>query len=481
MTMMNQLVNSNKIFLFGFFLLPFLLVTGPFLPDLFLVVSCIYFFFTNGLKILFSRYKKEFIFFLIFFVYLNFNSLLISEHKFISAKVSVPYLRYFIFTFLIIYFLCSYKNFQKIFFYSCLICLCLLFFDSFYQFINKVNILGYPISNNRVSSFFNDEQILGSYTSKIVVIILAISYSLNYKDKTIKYLHFLIFLIGYSLILLSNERTSFAYLLIILSIYCLIELNLKKFFSILSYFLILNLFIYAIYPKTFERIIFHSIDQIKNSKSFLISSYRHDLHYFTAIQMFKDKPIFGHGLKSFRYKCNNPDYEVKKKILNDKAIYADDDGYINFEKDKIFLVKNNNEIFFIGNSYNNISTIKFSNFEKIKKGQYLGSFYEFDNGCNTHPHNTHFQFLSELGLIGYIFLLVTILYLIKDTFKFFKKKFLNKIKLDKSEKSYIICSIGLLLQINPLLPSGSFFNNYNSIIFYMAVAFLIYFKTIKKV
>ena len=478
--MINQFINPNKIVLFGFFLFPFLLVTGPFLPDLFLVMSCIYFFFTNGLKLLVSRYKKEFIFFLIFFVYLNFNSLLISEHKFISAKVSVPYLRYFIFTFLIIYFLYSYKDFQKIFFYSCLICLCVLFIDSIYQFINKVNILGYPIVNNRISSFFNDELILGSYTSKIVIIVLAISYSLNYKDKTIKYVHFLIFLIGYSLILLSNERTSFGYLLIIFSTYCLIELNLKKFFLIISCFLILNLFLYAIYPKSFERIIFHTIDQIKNSKSFLIPSYRHNLHYFTAIQMFKDKPVFGNGLKSFRYECNNLDYGVKKKILNDKAIYAKDDGYIEIRKSKIFLVNNNNDFFFIGSHHENLSTIKLSNFEKVKKGQYLGSFYEFENGCSTHPHNMHLQFLSELGLVGYIFLLVTILYLIKDIFKLFKKKFLNKIKLDKSEKSYIICLIGLLLQINPLLPSGSFFNNYNSIIFYMVVSFLIYFKYIKK-
>jgi len=479
--MTNQIVNSNKIVLFGLFLFPFLLVTGPLLPELFIVISSIYFFFINELKLLFSRYKKELIFFLIFFAYLIFNSLLISEHKFISAKVSVPYLRYFIFTFLIIYFLHSYKNFKLFFYYSCLICLCVLFIDSFYQFFNKVNILGYPIHNNRISSFFNDELILGSYTSKIVIIILAISFSLNYKDKTIKYLHFLTFLIGYSLILLSNERVSSAHLLIIFSTYCLFEFNLKKFFLIISCFLILNLFLYAIYPKIFERIIFHSIDQVKNSKSFLISSYRHNLHYFTAVQMFKDKPVFGIGLKSFRYECDNPDYGVLKKIIDDKAIFAEDDGYIKIgEEKRVFLVKNNSEIFFIGLQHHNLSTIKLSNFEKVKKGQYLGSFYEYKNGCNTHPHNTHLQILSELGLVGYIFLLVTILYLIKDIFKLFKKKFLNKIKLDKSEKSYIMCSVGLFLQINPLFPSGSFFNNYNSIIFYMVVSFLIYFKHIKK-
>jgi hypothetical protein len=50
--------------------------------------------------------------------------------------------------------------------------------------------------------------------------------------------------------------------------------------------------------------------------------------------MFKDKPVFGIGLKSFRYECDNPDYGVLKKIIDDKAIFAEDDGYIKIGEDK---------------------------------------------------------------------------------------------------------------------------------------------------
>jgi len=221
--MTNQVSKLNKIVSLGFFLFPFLLVTGPFLPDLFVVITCIYFIFANGLKSSFLKYKKEFIFFLAFFLYLNLNSLLVSEQKFIAAKVSVPYLRYFTFSFLIIYFLFHVEKFKKFFFYSCIICLVVLFLDSFYQFYNKANILGYPIYDNRISSFFNEELILGSYTSKVIIILLAISFSLDLKDNNKKLIHFFIFFIGYFLILLSNERTAFAYLVIIFSIYFLIE------------------------------------------------------------------------------------------------------------------------------------------------------------------------------------------------------------------------------------------------------------------
>merc|ERR1711991_414961 len=114
---------------------------------------------------------------------------------------------------------------------------------------------------------------------------------------------------------MSNERISFAYLIIISLFYCFNEFSLKKNIMYFFIFILLNILIYVINPNTFDRIIFHSINQLKNSNSLFVSSYRHDLHYFTAIQMFKEKPIFGHGLKSFRYKCDDPSYKVKEKIL----------------------------------------------------------------------------------------------------------------------------------------------------------------------
>ena len=112
---------------------------------------------------------------------------------------------------------------------------------------------------------------------------------------------------------MSNERISFAYLIILFLLYCLIELDLKKNIIILFLFIFINSLIYLIYPKAFERLIFHSINQLKNSNSFFISSYRHDLHCYNNIN-FKEKPIFGHGLKSFRYKCDSPHYKVKEKL-----------------------------------------------------------------------------------------------------------------------------------------------------------------------
>ena len=179
----NELTNLNKMFLYGFILLPFLLISGPFLPDLITVLSCFYFFINKKIKLAFELRKKEIIFFITFFIYLNFNSIFNSENTLISLKVTAPYFRYLLFTLVLIYFLHKTENFKYKFFYSCLICLIILLFDSSIQLTTGSNILGYPIYQNRISSFFNDELILGSFTFKILIILLSISYILDYSKK----------------------------------------------------------------------------------------------------------------------------------------------------------------------------------------------------------------------------------------------------------------------------------------------------------
>ena len=143
----------------------------------------------------------------------------------------------------------------------------------------------------------------------------------------------------------------------------------------------MNILIYIINPNTFDRIIFHSINQLKILIVYFVSSYRHDLHYFTAIQMFKEKPIFGHGLKSFRYKCMTLLIRLKK-ILKDKSIYAPVNGLvaINQVSGEIFIVTKENRVFNVANFTKNISEKRLTNFQEVNKGDYLGSYYEFING-----------------------------------------------------------------------------------------------------
>ena len=82
-------------------------------------------------------------------------------------------------------------------------------------------------------------------------------------------------------------------------------------------------------------------------------------------------------------------------------------------------------------------------------------------GASNHPHQFHFEVLSELGLIGYFLLLSNLFYVI----------FLNT----KKDQNYLRKSsiLFLLATLIPLLPSGSFFTSFTASIFWINYAFLI--------
>lgn len=107
-----------------------------------------------------------------------------------------------------------------------------------------------------------------------------------------------------------------------------------------------------------------------------------------------------------------------------------------------FNVFKNSPILGVGNKNYRIETCK-SNLEKIKKNNYL---------CSTHPHQIYFEFLSEHGLLGTSILLSLFFYLI---FKNFQKIILSQNYVQIGAFVYLL-SIFL-----PLIPSGSFFNDFN--------------------
>ena len=106
----------------------------------------------------------------------------------------------------------------NLFLKSVVFSICLLVIDSFIQFIFGKNVLGNTIiDNNRISSFFGDESVLGSYLVKFLPFLYLI---LTKNLKNQKVFVFTLILIGLTdiVIFLSGERASFL-LTIILTIY----------------------------------------------------------------------------------------------------------------------------------------------------------------------------------------------------------------------------------------------------------------------
>ena len=191
-----------------FSLLPFFLITGPFLSDLSVsIISLLFLIYCLKQKKFTYFKKKYFYFFLIFWSYLILNSL-INNFNFDSLKISFFYFRYGIFVVAIATFLDFDNRFIKIFFYCIFICFSVLIIDGFYQYFFEENILGWK-GSDRISSFFGNENILGSYLSRLWPIFFGLSiFIFNQKNK-LYFFFILVFILSEALIFLSGDRTAF--------------------------------------------------------------------------------------------------------------------------------------------------------------------------------------------------------------------------------------------------------------------------------
>jgi len=83
------------------------------------------------------------------------------------------------------------------------------------------------------------------------------------------------------------------------------------------------------------------------------------------------------------------------------------------------------------------------------------------------------QILAEIGLIGGAFLFFVIFKIYQT---FFKLIFSKKISINKNEKlSFIIINLAMIQVFLIFLPSGQFFNNYLSILYYFPLGIFLNF------
>jgi O-antigen ligase len=341
---------------------------------------------------------------------------------------------------------------------------------------------------------------MGSYVSRLLPILIAISYLINLNSKN--YLNIILLVISATLIILSAERLSFFYFIIILIFYFIIEFSKKNLF-LLFISIVLISFILSINKNSYQRIIIHTKNQIQESDRIIGFSQRHLMHYFTAYEMFLERKILGHGLKSFRYLCDDDKY-LQKIIKKNKKyeIVAQQDGYIemrreignsqsriinviykdntkemylnNFnrywyqkEKDLYYEKKiewDNPKSYFVYKDENYYIGPKYN----FKKGDSLFVNYDFGGRCNTHPHNIYMQFLSEIGMLGFLFFFFMFCYVAFYLFKILFKLMSNRF-LEKNEKSKFFLLLSIFLAMFPLFPSGSYFNNWMLIISYLPI------------
>ena len=149
---------------------------------------------------------------------------------------------------------------------------------------------------------------------------------------------------------------------------------------------------------------------------------------------------------------------LKTRYLNQiRTALSNDSIYFNLYRSG-FEVFKNYKLFGVGNKNYRVETCKLENLTignkslfKMKKG-YI---------CTTHPHQIYFEFLSEHGIIGTVILLYI-----------FYKLIFSKIKTTINKNNYIQLGafVYLLVVFLPVIPSGSFFNDYNLTLFAINLA-----------
>ena len=208
-------------------IIPFL-IWGPFIPDLIVSISSLIFLvyvFKN--KQFFFFINKPLIIFFTFCVYCILISLFIAKDMMLSFESSLFYFRIGVFACFIWYLIEQNKKILNHFYYIFVFCFTVLVLDSYLQYYTGFNVIGFKSTGIRISSFFGDELILGSFLSRLYPLAFAL-FLLRKNNKLEMILLLILFIMTSGVIYISGERSAL-YMHIISLIFILIFVRKIKY------------------------------------------------------------------------------------------------------------------------------------------------------------------------------------------------------------------------------------------------------------
>lgn len=401
--------NLKSFLLLLYCLIPLSLVTGSFIPDLFVSIISVTFLYYCLKEKIFSYFNnKFFLIFIIFYFILILSSII---NNLIFNNLIIFYIRFGIFVIATSYLIQTNKSFINILFFSIFFTLLILCFDSYFQYFFGINFSGneYPgiYSNDhpRLNSFFGKEYKLGSFIVRLLPFFIFI----YLKTKVVnKFIIFFLLLLLSGVIFLSGERSSFLLLFIIIFFLFFYKKTTTVLFVAILFLILFFLYHYSAQKGNTSRI-------IHLSSSIFSKSINVDADYKTKFARIITDP----------YSLLNTEY---------KSIYSNS---IKIFKDNIFFGSGPKSYRIVCKNYN-------------------------PEACTTHSHQTYLQLLAETGLFGFLLMLFIFFY---SLFSYFKNI--------KNNSYVSLIYLGILINIWPMTSSGNLFNNWLSVIIFFPIAFLL--------
>ena len=292
---------------------------------------------------------------------------------------------------------------DKIFKNWIIICLIVIADVLFEKYFGN-NIFGFKSPDpSRSVSFFKDELVVGGYILCFGYASVTYFLKKNLNDKDFLFFTLILILIPLT-IFLTGERSNFikAFLLFFTIIFLLKKNKFYVNYKSLLILLVISISLLTVINKTSQSRYYEFFKRIQTSESNQtlldkLQNIRYIAHFDTAIKIFKNYPISGIGNKNFRKECSKDFYYEKK--------------------------------------------IKFT-----------------EQRCTTHPHQIHFEILSEQGILGYMLIITfLVIFLIKNIKLLLKYKDIHHLN--------NITYLGLFFI--PILPGGGIFSTFNGSTFWI--------------
>ncbi len=390
--------------------IPLFLISGPFLSDLSVLLVSIFFLVNIFIHKNYHFFNNSF--FKIFLIFFLYLVInsMIKYYDFNNIRSSISYIRFGIFSLAVIYFLEKKPVLLKWLFFVFVFCFILLIIDGFIQYFFKENIIGNPVDQESYRIMFLFND------EYILGSFLSRMYPIFlgitfYLYKDRK--NFIIFI-------------SFLFILIETLIFLSGERVAFFFNTLAALFIILMI-------KDFKRIRLVTL-LISFIAIILISFHDNSAKYRIWDQTIKQLGIQSSKMNMFSVTHESHYNSAYKMYLDNKLLGIGIRNYRNFCNDERYQTS--------------------------------------ENSCTTHPHNTYIQILSETGLIGASFAIIFFFYFIFKMFYHLRGALFKK---EYYFNDYEICMLAaILITIWPLAPSGNFFNNWLSIVYYFPVGFFLW-------